>query len=319
MSTCVEGSISIYPELALAFRRFSAGASASALKILCLHGWVDNCATFDVLAPALAAHLGAEVVCVDLAGHGHSAHRLASAPYLILSYAHDVLLVLDALGPAWVSGVGLVGHSMGGGIASALAGAFPDRFRALVLLDNLGLSPRAAADAPAIFRIAVLSQQQQLLQKPSGSSSVYASSDLAVDQRLLTVRQHPGSQTLSREAAERLVRRALVEVPGVAAGAVRFRHDRRITAPTLLYTAEEQVHAFLRAIACPTLLVTALNGWPVDKALYAARLDALRSGTATLSYASLPGSHHLHLDPDTAPAVIDAVVGFMVRSGFTSQ
>ena len=38
-------------------------------KILALHGWLDNAASFNQLAPKLA-EIGYEVVAIDFAGHG---------------------------------------------------------------------------------------------------------------------------------------------------------------------------------------------------------------------------------------------------------
>ena len=41
-------------------------------RVLCLHGWLDNAASFVPLAPLLDR---LDVVALDLPGHGHSEHR----------------------------------------------------------------------------------------------------------------------------------------------------------------------------------------------------------------------------------------------------
>ena len=41
-------------------------------RILLLHGWLDNAASFDLLAPKLNCVLNAEIVALDLPGHGFS-------------------------------------------------------------------------------------------------------------------------------------------------------------------------------------------------------------------------------------------------------
>ena len=308
----------LYSDLALQYLRWPPSARPRA-RILCVHGWVYNCATFANLAPQLASQLSADVVALDLAGHGRSDHRTTSSNYSILAYAHDLVLALDALEASLWTGeavpIVLVGHSMGGGLCSVLAGSYPDRFSALVLIDNIGLSARPAADAPAIFRNAVASLRAGGASLSAGAPAAgpptpYASVEDAVQQRLKTVTLHPGAQSLSHAAAELLVRRALVEVPAASSGAdtqYRFGHDRRIVGPSLLFAVEDHARAFLAAVRCPTLVVRAINGWPLADDVREARIAAL----ARLSYVSLPGSHHLHLDPDTAPAVCRTVVEFV--------
>ncbi len=47
-------------------------------KVLALHGWLDNAASFVPLAAQLA---DIDLVAPDLPGHGHSAHLPAGADY----------------------------------------------------------------------------------------------------------------------------------------------------------------------------------------------------------------------------------------------
>ena len=364
-ATTSEGQLRLSPDLSLAFVRHAppapaAGAapSAVALRVLCAHGWCDNSATFALLAPALASRLRAEVVCVDLAGHGRSGHRAASAVYSALHYAADLVRACEELGwalPASAAAADeaspapppppppplvLLGHSMGAGLVSAVAGAFPERVAALVMLEGLGLVTRAPDEAPANFR-AACGALRELQRSRSGSGGgggggAYASVAAAVDQRLATVTRHPGAQTLSRAGAEALVLRALDELPPPAlpvecsasvasassppspsppppSSRFVFRHDRRIMAPSLLSATEEVALAFLRGVRSPTLYVSAHKGWPISISALQERLAAL-GGAARLAHVHLPGSHHLHLDAETGGAVADAVVDFLSRA-----
>ena len=78
------------------------GDAHSPLRILCVHGQMDNAASFDNLAPHLASQ-GHAVFALDLSGHGRSSWHTMYEPAL---WALEVLLVLDALG--WTTPVVLL-------------------------------------------------------------------------------------------------------------------------------------------------------------------------------------------------------------------
>ena len=73
-------------------------------------------------------------VALDVRGHGRS-EQPRNGDYTIAGMAGDVAAVVDTLG---LDQFVLVGHSMGGGVALAYAGAHPDRVAGLVLLDPIG-------------------------------------------------------------------------------------------------------------------------------------------------------------------------------------
>src|SRR3546814_9100513 len=88
-------------------------------RVLALHGWLDNAASFVPLA-AEFERIGTrvELVAPDLPGHGRSAHLPPGADYSFAGALHSVLDVADALG--WER-FALLGPSMGAGTASLLA------------------------------------------------------------------------------------------------------------------------------------------------------------------------------------------------------
>jgi pimeloyl-ACP methyl ester carboxylesterase len=102
------------------------------LPVLALHGWLDNAASFDRIAPLLH---GADVVALDLAGHGHSYHRTPQAAYNIWDDLPDILRAADRLG--WRQ-FHLLGHSRGAIITSLLTATLPERVLSAALLDGLG-------------------------------------------------------------------------------------------------------------------------------------------------------------------------------------
>ncbi|HMM25903.1 MAG TPA: alpha/beta fold hydrolase, partial [Pseudoxanthomonas mexicana] len=101
-------------------------------RVLALHGWLDNAASFVPLADHLA---GIQLVAPDLPGHGRSAHLAPGAECTSGVAVNAVLDIADALG--WET-FSLLGHSMGAGIASLMAAAVPHRVQRLVVIEALG-------------------------------------------------------------------------------------------------------------------------------------------------------------------------------------
>lgn len=257
---------------------------------LALHGWLDNAASFDRLAPLLP---GLRLCALDFAGHGRSAHRPPGVPYHLVDNVAEVIGVADALG--WQQFV-LLGHSLGAAVGTLLAGAFPRRVRAAVLIEGLGPLTTEASGAPAALAKSVL----QRLAVPAGAAAThYASFDEAVAARA-------GARlALSTEAATTLCRRGTREVDG----GVVWRSDPRLRQTSPLRLTEDLVAAFIERIEAPTCLIRGADGPPVDDRTYSRRAAAHRN----LEVVVLPGNHHLHLE-DGAPEVATAVRRFLAGS-----
>ncbi|MDO8266881.1 MAG: alpha/beta hydrolase [Moraxellaceae bacterium] len=262
---------------------------ASLPPLLALHGWQDNAATFDRLAPLLS---GYHIVAMDFAGHGFSDWRAEGMRYHTLDHVDDVLAVVNQLG--WER-FALMGHSMGAGIGSLFAGALPERISRFVMIDGLGPYAGSAAEAPGILRDALLEWQAY---EPR-EDRVFASREMAV-----TARQR-GFTPLSAQAAGILCSRSLKEVEGGFA----WTMDRRIRHHSSLRLTEPQVLAFLGAIAAPVQVIRASQGFPADPVVFDARLAALHQ----LELQIVSGGHHLHLDE--SPAEVAAVINrFLSRT-----
>jgi pimeloyl-ACP methyl ester carboxylesterase len=96
-------------------------------EIVLLHGGAQNAHTWDTVALALDRPL----VAIDLPGHGHSDHR-ADGPFSPRENARDVAIAIRELAP---DARAVVGMSLGGLTAIALAAAAPELVRKLVLVD----------------------------------------------------------------------------------------------------------------------------------------------------------------------------------------
>src|SRR5918998_1262654 len=97
--------------------------------VVCLHGITAQHRAFTSAARRVGPARG--LVGVDLRGRGDS--DKPGSGYGLEAHAGDVVRVLDHLG---LESAVLAGHSMGGFVALKTALMFPDRVRALVLLDG---------------------------------------------------------------------------------------------------------------------------------------------------------------------------------------
>ena len=114
--------------------------------VVLLHGWLDAGGSFQFLVDAL--HADRTCLAPDLRGFGRS--EWPQSGYHFSDYLGDLDALLEAVSPA--APVHLVGHSMGGNVASLYAGLRPARVRSLVNLEGLGLPRTQSADAPARLR-----------------------------------------------------------------------------------------------------------------------------------------------------------------------
>ena len=258
-------------------RHGQAGGAAAPLRVLALHGWLDNAASFAPLAAAFAADGGPalDFVALDFAGHGLSAHRPAGSFYHLVDNLDDVDAVLDALG--WARCV-LLGHSLGGAVASMYAAAAPARVDALLLVEALGPLPYRPGSAAAALADA-LAQRRRVGAK---RLTVYPDIASAVAARMR-------ANDLSEPVARLLVERGLAATEG---GFV-WRSDPRLTLATPLRAGERQILEWIEAIRAPTLVIGADPPSSVlSAAMRDARMAALRHGRGVL----LAGGHHLHME-----------------------
>ncbi|MCL4748035.1 MAG: alpha/beta hydrolase [Burkholderiaceae bacterium] len=112
--------------------------------LVMLHGWMDVSASFQFLVDALKDNW--RVFAPDWRGFGLSARSEADC-YWFADYVADLEFICAALLPD--EALNLVGHSMGGNVATIYAGVRPDRVRKLVNLEGLGLPPTRPDEAPA--------------------------------------------------------------------------------------------------------------------------------------------------------------------------
>lgn len=264
-----------------------------------LHGWLDNAASFDQLAPLLPEDVA--FLALDIPGHGLSGRHPAGASIYFLDHVGVLIQALEALGICIARAgsddpggppVVLIGHSMGAGISTLAAGTYPEVFSHVVLIDGMG--PLSDEDERAPERLRNFIEHQDGLRE----SSTYPDVESAV-----RARKRVGG--ISEDSARRLVERNIVR--SLEDTGFVWRTDPRLKLPSPVRLTERQVVAFLAAITAPVLLVLAEDSqFRGYEQLIAKRLEFVK---APVEIVKLTGGHHLHLE--NAEPVAQAVAEFL--------
>jgi pimeloyl-ACP methyl ester carboxylesterase len=245
-------------------------------RVLALHGWLDNAASFIPLSAQLH---GIDLVAIDRPGHGQSAHLPPGADYSFVSAMNAVLDVADALG--WER-FALLGHSMGAGIGSQLAAACPQRIERLLAIEALGALAESADRTVVRMRGALAAHRAA---KDKGLR-VFPDIGSAVRARQYASRV-PGNG-MDEASLRLLVERGLREV----AGGYVWSSDPRLTLPPMTRMTEPQVEAMLAGIECPVRAIFADPAQPyLPDPLRRRHVALLPRGELRV----IAGGHHLHM------------------------
>lgn len=240
-------------------------------RVLCLHGWLDNAASFVPLAPLLRP---LDLVAIDLPGHGHSEHRHTTSRYHFIDYLFNVDAALDQLG--WHS-CHLLGHSLGAAIASAYAAGAPERVRSIVLLDTMGpVSVSADSTAERLRRSLAKNR------RGTGTVRQFNSIDHMVKARCL----YSG---MKEDAARLICERAAMK----SGTHYQWRSDPSLNWVSSLVMTNEQALDLLSHITAPVLTFTATPDSPwASREELEKRRRALDHGV----HETISGHHHFHMD-----------------------
>ncbi|HVN84159.1 MAG TPA: alpha/beta hydrolase [Candidatus Binatia bacterium] len=152
--------------VALCYEAVGAGAPA----LLFVHGW---CCDHTYFAPQVDYFLRTHrIVAVDLRGHGES--DKPQQDYTMPAFADDLAWLCEQLR---VERPVVVGHSMGGVIALALAARHPYVPAAIVTVDSPILAPAAIVEAISPFLAALRSPQFREAQRMFVSDRLFHPDD----------------------------------------------------------------------------------------------------------------------------------------------
>lgn len=219
--------------------------------VVVAHGFMDSAVSFEPAMRPLMERF--HVFAPDQRGHGASDHVGPGGYYHFTDYVldmHALVQHIQAEAPEAGPPV-MIGHSMGASVSIYLAGAFPELFRGLILVDGIGPPSGSGADGPALMRRwiervttaavtrndAVPQEREKLLRRLRGST--------------------PGLMDADREKMVDARTRATSN--GGGDGDVQYRFDRLHKTPGPWHIDAARFNAFCEAIAIPTLSIWGSN------------------------------------------------------------
>jgi pimeloyl-ACP methyl ester carboxylesterase len=240
-------------------------------RVLCLHGWLDNAASFVPLSAFLKDF---DLLALDFAGHGFSSHRSETSRYYFSDNLYDIDAALDVLG--WDT-CHIIGHSMGGGAASCFAAALPERVNRLVLLDAAGVMTLPTDQAATQLRSSMISVRK---------SRSFLKPYVSIEEAMLARQQ---KSPLSDAAARLLCERSLEHTGDY----YQWRTDPRLNWRSPQLFSDAHALDLLAAIQAPTLVIsspTAINYFGED--MLQKRLSAIGNCLHVMD----DGHHHFHME-----------------------
>ena len=265
---------------------------ASDTTVVLLHGFLDLSWSFARVAARLMANY--HVIAPDFRGHGDTQWVGAGGYYYFPDYILDLVRLLPELTRERVY---IVGHSMGGTVATYYTGLFPDRVQKLVLLEGIG----PPADDPMTAPNRVLEHLRTMDNLRARKPRVLSSLDDAVE-TLAHIYPRADNEHL-RELARHATRPA-TEGP---TGSLQWKYDPLHRTRSPMPFDERVFAAFIRRIACPVLLVDSADrnasgsSNPARQALYTTAVKRV-----------LPDSGHM-MQLDQPQAVAEMVLEFFVN------
>ena len=174
---------------------------------LVLHGWLDNCGSFDRLIPSLSVGK-ARFICYDSPGHGLSSHYPAGMTY---DMAGSLACLRRVAGFFNLKKFSLLGHSLGGYVGFFFASMHPEMVDKLVTLAVIAPTPKSTegtAKRSREFLDEFLANEALSAAKPPKIHSL----ESAKKRMLEGLQGMFGKENMNEESMECLVPRGMKEV-----------------------------------------------------------------------------------------------------------
>ena len=229
-------------------------------------------------------------VAPDMRGHGDSDWIGRGGYYYFPDYLADLHAVVEATGRKRIS---IIGHSMGGSIASYYSGTFPARVSSLALLEGLGPPEGGELSPERVARW--IGNWYQTRARPERT---YAT----VSEAAARLRSH--DPLLEVALSERLAGHGTTPTDD---GRLRFKHDPLHATFGPFGFRVDWAMRFWRAVRCPVLLV---DGAESSMRHSPEEAQRRRGSFQKARHVMLPGAAHMMMrhQPVTLAAILDEFI-----------
>lgn len=260
----------------------------SAPPVFAVHGWLDNCASFE---PMIEHLNNIHLLAIDCAGHGKSDFRSQDSDYNIWKDAFDIIGIADHM--EWQQ-FSLLAHSRGAIISNIVAGAFSDRVSRVVLLD--GHMPIPVDPEHAARQLAMAHRDNKRFSK--SSPTYFDTFDEAVKGRA------NGFIPIDESAALVLAARGVVE----GDRGFFWHNDQRLKSASEFKLTKKHIRSFFKSITAEVLFIEAEKNNLNQRHDYSLLFEHINC----IEHVCLPGSHFMHME-NQSKSIAERVNKFFSR------
>ncbi|EZA55003.1 hypothetical protein DMN91_009500 [Ooceraea biroi] len=254
--------------------------------ILAMHGWQDNAASFDNLAPLLLRN--APVLAIDLPGHGPSSWLPPGLMYTEIVYFLLIKRIQKYFG--WRR-IKLMGHSLSAMTAYWYAGIFPEDLRYVIALDVYKFPSIPATAYCALFKNGV--NMFFKTEENSGVQPRYTYDEL-IEKGMAGYANTVSD--MDETAYKILMSRGSTQEED---GKYVVNRDPRLRGlPIHSLIEQEYQKEYARSITCPYLIIKGSDFYIEKEEEFHEVLDVMKSVNNNVYLKALPVSkatHHFHL------------------------
>ena len=260
--------------------------SPSKSTLIFLHGWLDHSDSWNTVATLLAER-DFHCLALDHRGHGHSDHIPQYEEYHFADYISDLQSLIQV---HQLRDFVLVGHSMGGTIASIYSALCAIKPSHCILIDGLGPKHETASEATHRFKLHLSQRSRPSRHRPM-------TLETAVKKL---------SRAHSFLSQDSLKQQALRLTQPVEKGLRQWRWDARHRNKSAISFSLPRFLNILSQIECPTHCIFGKNSWYLQLPDLPSRLKAIPTLNKQIQ---LPSGHSPHVEcPDLlAQAIQDCL------------